>query len=247
MSSIYDILEIANREILTNFEEIRKIKYNPNVKGGAYEIILKEFLERYLGSIYEFHTRVAILDYEGKALSVFNSGENEFDVAALFKNAVPRVVIELKNSGIRYVPLDAVAFLVEVAQTLNSQILEGDLKKFDKLSNLPLGNRFTMFIGRETTIQKPLKILIYYEDEIDKDSLVNNLISYGSAWDIMTLVKRDWVIINSNLPIVKRKEEPLIILNKNSLLKTMLVMVISLPYPSIVDASKLFVEHLFRA
>ena len=87
------LLDGIEQELRNRFNELRKQKYNSNTKGYDYEKILKEFFEYYIGGAFDLIIRVGTLDSELKVMSVLKPAENEFDVVALYKNAVPRLVV----------------------------------------------------------------------------------------------------------------------------------------------------------
>jgi len=196
-----DLLNSIEDQLSRRFEEIRDDKYNPNTKGYDYEEIAKIFLENYLGGAFDFSQRFGVLDIELKANSIFDPRENEFDILALYKNAVPKLVYG------RFIPYDSVAFIVEVKQTLKLDNLEKDLLKFSKLNELIVGTRFLLPRPYETysplKIDRPVRILLYYEASIDKDKGFNLLNEkYSDSWDILLIVKEGEVYLNTTLPLV---------------------------------------------
>lgn len=98
------ILEGANSTLKNRFNELRNQHFNANSKGYEYEKIAAAFLCEYLGGILDLHTRKVLLDRDLKAFEVFTEGQNEFDVVATFKNAMPRLV--MKVGEMSYLPYD---------------------------------------------------------------------------------------------------------------------------------------------
>jgi hypothetical protein len=238
------LLEAVESELRDKFNQLRNLHYNPNTKGYSYEKALKDFLELYLGGIYDFHVRVPIVDFQLETFSVFSSGENEFDVVSTYKTAIPRIVFKAQETA--FVPYDAVAFLLEVKQTLNKETLEKDLQKLDKLNKLRLGNRFGVTIGGNYNIQRPLKALFYYESEISDKTMLATLNKYGNAWDLTIVFDDNTILANPLLPIIGKGAQvgEVAISKRYPLLQSMFIITASLPYPTIVNAWSLFVNLL---
>ena len=213
------LLETIEDDLRTKFEKLRKEKFNQNTKGLVYEETLSEFLENYLGGAFQFLVRYGVLDMELKALSAFNPTENEFDVLALYKNAVPRLV------HCKLVPYDSVAFIIEVKQTLKFPELEEDLKKFSKLKELKVNDQrfnFNTFFPPDL-IKRPFRVLFYYEAKANMARVFKTLETYGDSWDICVILKQDIVFVNTTIPFFKRlhKEATFLQDPKYALIKTM--------------------------
>lgn len=238
------LLEAIEEEFKDKFDELRKKHFNPNTKGYEYEKILKDFLESYLSGLYEFHARVPLIDVALDALSIFTSGGNEFDVVSTYKTAVPKIVFKAHETS--FVPYDAVAFIVEVKQTLTKTVLENDLKKLDKLSKLKIGERFGVLFTGDYVIQRPLRILFYYESEIADATALGMLNKYRNAWDFMAILMDDVLFGNPSLPIIGKrfKTDRISRFKGYPLLQLMLATTTSLPCPPIVNAWSLFVNLL---
>jgi hypothetical protein len=197
------LLASIEEQLKTRFQEIRDEKYNPNTKGYDYEKILQSFFKNYLGGAFDFLIRVGVLDIELKIKSVLKSVENEFDVVAIYKDAVPKLVHH------RLVPYDSVAFITEAKQTLTLPKLEEDLQKFEKLRTLQVAdNRRRTFADKRVItvprIHRPLRFLFYYEAEADMEKVRQLLeCEHKDAWDICVVLKRNAVIVNTTLPFVK--------------------------------------------
>jgi hypothetical protein len=238
------LLESVESELRDKFNQLRDLHFNPGTKGYSYEIALKDFLELYLGGVYDFHVRVPIVDLQLEVFSVFSSGENEFDVVSTYKTAIPRIVLQAQKTA--FVPYDAVAFLLEVKQTLNKDALDKDLRKLDKLNKLPLGKRFGITIGGNYNIQRPLKALFYYESEISDETMLGMLDKNRAAWDLTIVFEDDAILANPALPIIGRGAQvtEVAISKRYPLLQSMFIITASLPYPPIVNAWSLFVNLL---
>lgn len=129
-----EILKKIQAGFREEFDKIREMRYNPNTKGYDYEKILKEFYEQYLGNLFNFYTRVPLYDKELKCKNILRNEENEFDVVATYKNALPKIVLQRGKTP--FIPYDSTAFITEVKQTLTKSNLNKDLKKLGKLSML---------------------------------------------------------------------------------------------------------------
>lgn len=197
------LLEAIDETLRNRFNELREKHFNPNTKGYEYEMALKEFLESYLSGLFDFHVRVPLIDFELEAPSIFSSGENEFDVVSTYKTALPKIIFKAGETP--YIPLDSVAFVVEVKQTLTSSVLQHDLEKMEKLNKLKTSNRFGVTISGAYAVEKPLKILFYYESEMPVTKAVEMLNSHTNAWDFMLILMDDIVFGNPNLPVIGKQ------------------------------------------
>ena len=197
--SIDNILGAMGAETKGRFESIRNQHYNPNVKGGGYEKIVKMFLETYLGGGYLFHERCSLLDTHLRIGEVFSDAENEWDVVGTYKNAIPSMV--LKREGAPIIPYDAVAFIIAVKQTLTQKHLEKDLDRYRRLSYVGY-EKLSSSIGGDATVDHPLRVLFYYEGKFEQESLMNLAIQH-SSWDIAVSFKGESFIANSDLFLTK--------------------------------------------
>ena len=251
------LIRNAIKQVKNRFEEIRRLHYNQNTKGYDYEKICKEFFEIYLGSLYEFYIRASVVDYEGKYNVVFKQGENEFDVVATYKTAIPKIVLEIGH-GI-FIPLDAVAFISEIKQTLTKTSLNEDLEKFKKLSTLPVSQNRMGSMGWRRRVRKgdewgdkfvkegvPIpKILIYYESEIDEQFINEMLNSYKGFWDAIVLVKDDNLFLNPDSVLNYFFEsDQMISIKEYSLFWLLILISLSLPIPSRVLTVDFFINSL---
>jgi len=246
-SRCIQILENIEQKLKNRFNEIHKTFYNPNVKGANYERILAEFLTEYFGGVYDIHTRVALLDGDLRALEIFSSGENEFDVVATFKTMCPRIVLEIGD--MRYVPYDGVAFLVEVKQTLTKRSLEEDLSKLDKVSQL--GYYWRECVTAELTgrykIDRPLRALFYHERRTD-DKVLADLLSHYSSWDLLLVLSEDMLLANyETLPLIRAcspRTDRIIRLFPYPLLQFIMTIHASRSFPLYVNTSHVFLKLL---
>lgn len=245
------LLDAADEGLRNRFKETKKLLFNSNSKGGNYENILAQYLESYLGNLVDFHTRSGILDAGLEALTLFSLGENEFDIVATYNTASPKIVI--KHGNISYIPWDAVAFLIEVKQTLTTDNLRHDLKKLDKAKKLHLSNRFESKLGPITRVDFPLKILFYYENKVAQETLEDILVSNDDFWDILVIFQEDRMYANSRLPfitrlqyILKSDKQRFARFNEYSLIQFLIVLQSSLMSSHYVNAITVF-YNLLRA
>jgi hypothetical protein len=202
-----DVLNGIEKQLNNRFTEIRSEKYNPNTKGFDYELVLKSFFDSYLSGAFDFLVKVGIIDVNLKVKSLLRPEQNEFDVVAIYKNTLPKLVYQ------RRVLYDSVAFIVETKQTLTSSSLEADLKKFSKLDELKIDKYRLRLLpklidmpGKEVTLKRPLRFLFYYEAEVE-DKEVHRMLcgEFGEFWDICLIFKENVVWLNSTLPLIRRQ------------------------------------------
>lgn len=243
------LLDGVDKNLRNRFDTIREVHYNPNTKGGNYEKILAQYLREYLDTLVDFHIRSAILDATLEVLNIFPKGGNEFDVVATYKTATPKIV--LKTGDMSYIPYDAVAFFIEVKQTLSKSKLEDDLKKYKKLLELQLSNRFRSKLGPVTRIDYPMKILFYYENEISKGTLEKILVENNDFWDILIIYQDNIMYANSRLPYIIRAQKILkgtlqdfSRFNEHILMQFIILIQSSLMYSHIVDTLPVFYKLL---
>ena len=247
-----DIIMAVEKHYLSRFKELYKLRYNPSIKGQGLELVMKEFLETYLGSIFDFQNHVALIDYEGKYYQIFSPGENEFDIVATYKTAVPKIAININN--FKYILLDAVAFIIETKQDLTAQNLKHDLKKLSNLSLLPIHpKRMSIHMSGKYTINQTYipKILFYINKKISEKTLSYSLSTYTNAWDFLAIVPvqtedicSSTLIINPKLGLSKRKNE-IIVIKGFALTKLICLLLLILPLPFHVNASSFFFKNLF--
>lgn len=204
------LLGAIEKQLNNRFDEIRSEKYNPNTKGFDYEIVLKDFLNSYLNGGFDFFVRVGILNVDLKVKSVLKLNQNEFDVVAVYKNAIPKLVYQ------RLVPYDSVAFVAEAKQTLTLTALKKDLEKFRKLAELKTDrHRFHLFPqihdreGKYPYLERPLRMLFYYEAKANGEKVHQLLCGeLGKFWDICVILKKKVVLLNSTLYLVETIKKP---------------------------------------
>jgi hypothetical protein len=232
-----DLLDSIEKTLTIEFERISELKYNPNTKGYDYEEILSSFLKEYLNGAFDFFTRVGVLDNECTIHKFLKETSNEFDIVAIYQDAVPKVVFER-----RLVPYDSVAFIIEVKKTLTLPFIKADLKKFEKLNNIRVSKQHD-----KSMLNRPARALFYCESKIDKDELTNLLLEKEQAWDLCTILDKDVIILNRNLPLKKAlsKGNEHLFEGKNPLLKGMFFASVS----SNFDVSKgwMLYWNLFRS
>ncbi|MCK4405690.1 MAG: hypothetical protein KAV43_04215 [Hadesarchaea archaeon] len=223
------IVQSMEGRLRDEFARLRKVIFNPNVKGQEYELRVKEFFEPYLMGVYDFHVRCSLLDAELKAFSIFSQVENEFDVVATHKIASPRLVLKTGTSA--FVPYDAVAFVISVKQTLSLPALEKDLDKYQKVGQLPFSKLGPALEGKYT-IERPMRVLLYSEGGLS-NSVLGKLLEMKQVWDILENVSEDTLITNDNLPFTRAlaKKEPSLEFKEHSLAMLMLFLSVSIPSP----------------
>lgn len=201
-----------SEELQHNWSRIRKKNYNSSKKGDEFEKTLKEYLASYFSSAYEFRRGRALLDSELRCLKEYTGKENEFDVVASFRTAIPNVVFE--EGDMEWVPYDGVAFLCEVKSGLSKSALKSDLEKLETLVDLrgDPSDRFGVRASGGLGVAHQLHCLVYDENRINQSTRDELLDKYPDAWDLMLIVEEDKLLINSTLPIAgtlfgKEKED----------------------------------------
>jgi len=239
------IVQSIEGRLRDEFASIREVIINPNVKGQAYELKVNEFFESYFGGRYDFHVRCSLLDSKLKAFTILSPAENEFDVVAVHKTALPRIVLDMGASA--FIPYDAVAFIISIKQTLSLPALERDLDKYQKVSQLPFSELGPALTGKYT-IERPMRVLLYYEGGLS-NSIVDKLSEMRQVWDILENVSEDTFITNDNLPFTKplAKEKSLLTFKEHSLGMLMLFLSVSIPHPLGLDTGKLLFNLLRMA
>jgi hypothetical protein len=242
------ILKGIDQGLRKKFIEIRSQYFNSNTKGYEYEKALSAFLEEYLGGIAEFHTRAALLDRHLKALEVFGRGENEFDVVSTHKTASPKIVLKVGDT--KFIPYDGVSFIVEVKQTLSTDSLESDLKKLSKLNDFDCSGRFGISFKAGFSIDRPLKLLFYWEAKADESLLVDALRQNVQSWDMLLIFENDLLIGNRNLPVIGSVVPDTEVLGRfesDSLLQFIAAIQASLTVSPVVNTLPVFFRLMARA
>jgi hypothetical protein len=236
------VLEGVNSTLKNRFNELRDQHFNTNTKGYEYEKIVAAFFGEYFGGIFDFHTRKVLLDRDLKAFEVFDEGQNEFDVVATFRNASPRLVMRVGE--MTYLPYDGTAFVIEVKQTLERTALKKDLDKLRKLDSFDTSGRFGTPFKTRFSIERPLKILFYYEAHIDENSLAELLDQYAQSWDLVLVVSKDILYGNKALPVVAKdlhdSKDRIICYDDYSLFNFMKIIQFSITVSPIVNTLRVF-------
>jgi hypothetical protein len=246
-----NIINGISKDIISEFEKFRDIQANTNTKGGVYEKTVSKFFTDYLGSRFDFHTRAHLLDINMEYLELLSLGQNEIDVVATFNSAYPKIIVKLGD--VNFVAYDSVAFLAEIKTTLDKTNLTKDLKKFEKISGLPLSeNKIRMgggFVGGNYVIERPLRILFYFDSEIQEATREELLVNHYLAWDIMLIVQRKEIVLNSSLPMVKFLMQKSGIEAKiysfggdNTFIMLMLILAATIPFPETVPTINTFLN-----
>jgi hypothetical protein len=175
---------------------------NQNTKGFQFEKSIADTLSDYLGSEFEFHVRSQIIDANLDYLNIFAVGQNEFDIVATFRSASPKIIMKIGDA--KYVPYDSVAFIIDIKTRLDKKRLTDDLEKLKKIALLPLTkSRFSLLIASDKFLMRPLRLLFYYESNIDETTELKLLTDYYEYWDVIYKIQKDEVILNSSVPAVK--------------------------------------------
>lgn len=252
--NIDELVKAFNDSLRVKFDELSRVPYNPNVKGEGYEKILKTFLETYLGGVFTFDKRVALIDDAHKLIELLKPGENEFDVVATYKTSFPSKVFEFE--GLTYVSYDSCAFIVEVAQTMTKGQLEDDLAKLRKLNALGIRGGMASYVGGPNTIMYPPRILFYAKQSMKNEVFTDMLNCCADGWELVLVLGEDLLIVNAKLPIVRPRSLPMVkdslpksnvTIKENALLWMFEVLSDLLPYPLIVDAFGPFRSAIFSA
>lgn len=198
------IIEKIENELMDELRRIMELQIPPTVKGGSYEDSIKDFFEKYLGSIYDFHTRVSIIDFLGLCFEKFKPIENEFDIVATFRTAIPRIILQCKQQ--KFVPYDSVAFVIQVKQDLDKGKLKSDLEKLKRIRHLPLNPR-RMPVGVEyqqrlyvgSTTMLPVNVLFYLRSSISNETIESLLKEFREFWDFLVIAEDGKLLINHRI------------------------------------------------
>ena len=186
-----NLLDAIEENLKTEFEKIGREKYNPSTKGSDIEEVLSAFLREYLNGAFDFLTKVGLLDAECTIHEYLKETSNEFDIVAIYRDSIPKVVFKR-----RLIPYDSVAFIVEVKKKLTLPFIRADLKKFEKLNNIRISKKH-----ENSMLTRPLRALFYCESQIDTDKLKAILSDNEESWDLCVILDKDVVILNRNLPL----------------------------------------------
>ena len=210
------LLDGMREKLRSQWQQHRKQSFNNNTKGAAYEKTLKRFLLEYFREIYQIETRTAVIDGNMECFELFGSGESELDVVATFQQAVPGIVFQ--SGDMKWVPYDGVAFICEVKSNLTKPSLKADIRKLEKVSKLDITTdrfgrntartRLTDWdgdrtISRDVTVDHPLRCLVYDENSISTEFLLNFANENREKWDIILIVEDDLILVSPELPFVE--------------------------------------------
>lgn len=196
------LLSSLRAQYQQKFENYKKIHMNPGTKGFELEKVVADILNDYLGSIFDIHTRAEVIDNNMEYLKLFVRGTDEIDIVAVHKNVVPKIVLKIGDTSL--VPYDGVAFVMEVKSTMSKPNLEKDLQKLDKLAKLPLTpSRFGATVGGTHALDRPLRTIFYFDQEIDQGVMNQLLLQFKNSWDCVFISRTDEIIINDTLPLYK--------------------------------------------
>lgn len=199
---IVSLFEGIQKQLNHDWEKFRDQHHNPSNKGASYEQALGNFLTKYYRGVYEIQTQSVIIDENLDVFDVFDTsrGEHEIDLVGLFESARPRIVFDVGE--MTYVPLIGTAFLCEVKSKIDSGRLGKDLTKLRKVSKLAKSEQRSFAISQTGTYttNSQIKCLVYDERSISDERLVDQLIEYQDAWDLLLIVQDDVLFVNSSLP-----------------------------------------------
>jgi len=150
---------------------------------------------------------------------------------------------------------DSVVFIAEAKETLTTTALKADLQKFSKLEELKVDSYRLRLLPRihavgmeHPFLERPLRMLFYYEAKA-KGEKVHQLLSgeLGRFWDICVILKKNVILLNSTVPLVKTvmKPEHYVQEPKYPLIKAMYFTCMSIE-GTFVDSWLIF-WHLFRS
>jgi len=200
---INTLVEGIQEQLNQDWNEFRDQHHNPSNKGASYEEALGDFLNKYYRGVYEIQTQTVIIDENLEVFNLFDTlrGEHEIDLVGLFESARPRIVFEVGE--MTYVPLIGAAFLCEVKSKIDKGRLEKDLQKLQKVSKLAKMEDRSFAIAQTGTYttNHQIKCLVYDENAISEEELVDKLIQYQDSWDMLLSVRENTLFINSSLPI----------------------------------------------
>jgi hypothetical protein len=196
------LIAAMNHQMKDEFERSKEILLNANTKGAEYEKEISRMLGTYLGSRFEFHTRAQLIDVNMEYLNLFSVGENEVDVAATFIQTYPKIVLKIGDT--KYIPYDGAAFIIEVKKTIDKSKFEKDLRKLEKISklNLSADRLGGVTQGGQHSIDRPLRLLFYFESSIDETIRQDLMLRYCHAWDMILIIQKNELLSNRRLPAV---------------------------------------------
>lgn len=237
-----NMVDDFSEDLRNDWEQIRNRDYNPSRKGGEFEKTIKDFLETYFTSVFEFHIGCFLVDSELRSFKEFDPKQNEFDIVSLFRTATPNIVF--KEGDMNWVPYDGVAFVGEVKSHLSKPNLKKDLSKLDTLKSLrgSPSERFPKSSsGTDMMVPHQLHCLVYDKNEIDRQTRKELFYKYPDAWDLCLIVEEDKLLLNSTLPLAhhlfnreSQNGEFKWCHIRNGLLWLIVALSVSIPHPPVV-------------
>ena len=195
------VIEVFQTQLDRDWAIFRTIEGNDTARGMSYEEGLYEVLSQYFEGIYALETNCSVMDDDLDCIEAFDPhSKNEVDVVALFKQAVPRVI--LRRRKVTWIPLSAVAFLCEVKSKVDSGRLEADLLKLEILRSIEGDpkERFKNQVRGNFVVDRQIHCLVYDQAEIANDTMTELLNECAGAWDMVLIVKSNTLIVNGTLP-----------------------------------------------
>jgi len=189
-----------NSELKTRFSEIAKSNSPSTGKSIAYEEAVAKFLSVFFDSYYEFQTRVELVDHLLEVEDLLPGNLNEWDVVAVYRSAIPRGLL---SPGVgKSIAYDSVAFIVQVAQDLTIEKLASDFERFETLSRLSLSDmrKQGLVYSSPYVTGNPLKVLLYGNSKIAKETLEAELSKHSSGFDCLVVVDDGVLAISSANP-----------------------------------------------
>lgn len=187
-------------ELKTRFSEIAKSNSPSTGKSIAYEEAVARFLGAFFDSYYEFHTRVELVDHLLDVEELFPGNLNEWDVVAVYRSAIPSGLLS-PGAG-KSIAFDSVAFIVQVAQDLTTEKLANDFERFETLSRLGLSDmrKRGLVYSSPYVTGNPLKVLMYGNSRIAKNTLEAELNKHPSGFDCLVVVDNSLLVLGPANP-----------------------------------------------
>ena len=86
---------------------------------------------------------------------------------------------------------------------------------------------------------------MYYNLSENLNRVIELLTKHIGNWDFIMVISEALLFINTQLPIIRVKDTPVILDRDLCLLKSILFVSLLLPYPPVVNASQFFINHIF--
>lgn len=200
---VKELVEAMNSEIESDFSRFRELPHNPDSKGSSYEEELQNLLQNYFGGSYNFYTKPAILDEDLNVFDIFDTarGEQEFDVAGMYKQSKPQVVFDIGE--MTYLPLPGIAQVFEIKSRLTKPNIEKDLEKLGKLKQLlNEEDRAPSGMSYEGGLSRPALCLIYDENQIS-DDVLSTLLQESKNWDLLLDIESNVLHLNNTTSLAE--------------------------------------------